>query len=139
VESTLQSVWAPRLLSILRIVAALIFFEHGTQKLLGFPLSERAAPELLSLSGIAGILELVGGALLVLGLFTRPVAFILSGEMAVAYWMAHAPQSFFPVNNGGDAAILYCFVFLYLVAAGGGPWSLDAWLRGTDQPASRAA
>jgi len=139
VESPLQSVWAPRLLSILRIVAALIFFEHGTQKLLGFPLSERAAPELLSLSGIAGILELVGGALLVLGLFTRPVAFILSGEMAVAYWMAHAPQSFFPVNNGGDAAILYCFVFLYLVAAGGGPWSLDAWLRGTDQPASRAA
>ena len=138
-ESTLQSVWAPRLLSILRIVAALIFFEHGTQKLLGFPLSERAAPELLSLSGIAGILELVGGALLVLGLFTRPVAFILSGEMAVAYWMAHAPQSFVPVNNGGDAAILYCFVFLYLVAAGGGPWSLDAWLRGTDQPASRAA
>jgi putative oxidoreductase len=138
-ESTLQSVWAPRLLSILRIVAALIFFEHGTQKLLGFPLSERAAPELLSLSGIAGILELVGGALLLLGLFTRPVAFILSGEMAVAYWMAHAPQSFFPVNNGGDAAILYCFVFLYLFAAGGGPWSLDAWLRNKDQPATRAA
>jgi putative oxidoreductase len=139
VESTLQSVWAPRLLSILRIVAALIFFEHGTQKLLGFPLSERAAPELLSLSGIAGILELVGGALLLLGLFTRPVAFILSGEMAVAYWYAHAPQSFFPVNNGGDAAILYCFVFLYLFAAGGGPWSLDAWLRSKDQPATRAA
>jgi putative oxidoreductase len=138
-ESTLQSIWAPRLLSILRIVAALIFFEHGTQKLLGFPLSERAAPELLSLSGIAGILELVGGALLVLGLFTRPVAFILSGEMAVAYWMAHAPQSFFPVNNGGDAAILYCFVFLYLFAAGGGPWSLDAWLRNKGQPATRAA
>jgi len=138
-ESTLQSVWAPRLLSILRIVAALIFFEHGTQKLLGFPLSERAAPELLSLSGIAGILELVGGALLLLGLFTRPVAFILSGEMAVAYWYAHAPQSFFPVNNGGDAAILYCFVFLYLFAAGGGPWSLDAWLRSKDQPATRAA
>ena len=91
-ESTLQSVWAPRLLSILRIVVALIFMEHGTQKLLGFPISERAAPELLSLSGIAGILELVGGALLVLGLFTRPVAFILSGEMAVAYWLAHAPR-----------------------------------------------
>ena len=132
-ESTLQSVWAPRLLSILRIVVALIFMEHGTQKLLGFPISERAAPELLSLSGIAGILELVGGALLVLGLFTRPVAFILSGEMAVAYWLAHAPDSFFPVNNGGDAAILYCFVFLYLFAAGGGPWSLDSWLRGKDQ------
>ena len=138
-ESTLQSVWAPRLLSILRIVAALIFMEHGTQKLLGFPVSERDAPELLSLSGIAGILELVGGALLVLGLFTRPVAFILSGEMAVAYWLAHAPQSFFPVNNGGDAAILYCFVFLYLFAAGGGPWSLDAWLRGKREVAGARA
>jgi putative oxidoreductase len=138
-ESTLQSVWAPRLLSILRIVAALIFMEHGTQKLLGFPLSERAAPELLSMSGIAGVLELVGGALLALGLFTRPVAFILSGEMAVAYWIAHAPRDFFPVNNGGDAAILYCFVFLYLFAAGGGPWSLDAWLRGTREVAGARA
>jgi putative oxidoreductase len=137
-ESTLQTVWAPRLLSILRIVSALIFMEHGTQKLLGFPLSEQAAPELLSLGGISGILELVGGVLLVLGLFTRPVAFILSGMMAVAYWYAHAPQDFFPVNNGGDAAILYCFVFLYLFAAGGGPWSLDAWLRSKDQPATRA-
>ena len=136
---TLQTVWAPRLLSILRIVAALIFMEHGTQKLLGFPLSERAAPELLSLGGIAGVLELVGGALLVLGLFTRPVAFILSGEMAVAYWYSHAPQSFFPVNNGGDAAILYCFIFLYLFAAGGGPWSLDNWLRGKAQSEARAA
>jgi putative oxidoreductase len=138
-ESTLQTVWAPRLLSILRIVAALIFMEHGTQKLLGFPISEGPGPALFSLSGIAGILELIGGALLVLGLFTRPVAFILSGEMAVAYWMAHAPQSFFPVNNGGDAAILYCFVFLYLFAAGPGPWSLDAWLRHKDQPATGTA
>jgi putative oxidoreductase len=135
----LETVWAPRALAVLRIVAALIFMEHGTQKLFGFPPSDRPQPELFSLSGLAGVLEFFGGILLVLGLFTRPVAFILSGEMAVAYWMAHAPQSFFPVNNGGDAAILYCFVFLYLVAAGGGPWSLDAWLRGTDQPASRAA
>lgn len=129
-NSELQTVWAPRLLSILRIVSALIFFEHGTQKLLGFPPSENPGPELLSLSGLAGVLELVGGALLVLGLFTRPVAFILAGEMAVAYWMAHAPQSFYPALNGGDAAILFCFVFLYLFAAGGGPWSLDA-LRGS--------
>jgi putative oxidoreductase len=136
---TLQTVWAPRLLSILRIVAALIFMEHGTQKLLGFPPSENPSPELLSLSGIAGILELVGGALLVLGLFTRPVAFILSGQMAVAYWLVHAPRSFYPVLNGGDPAILYCFVFLYLFAAGGGLWSLDNWLRGKDQPAARAA
>lgn len=121
----LQAVWAPRVLSILRIVAALIFFEHGTQKLLGFPPPE-SAPAFLSLSWIAGVFELVGGALLVLGLFTRPVAFILSGQMAVAYWIAHAPRSFFPVLNGGDAAILYCFVFLYLAFAGGGPWSVDA-------------
>jgi putative oxidoreductase len=135
---TLQTVWAPRLLSILRIVAALIFMEHGTQKLLGFPVSEDPVPALFSLSGIAGILELIGGALLVLGLFTRPVAFILSGQMAVAYWYAHAPRSFFPVNNEGDAAILYCFVFLYLFAAGAGPWSLDNWLRGKGEPAAQA-
>jgi putative oxidoreductase len=121
----LQTVWAPRVLSILRIVTALIFFEHGTQKLLGFPPTENP-PTLFSLGWIAGALELVGGALLALGLFTRPVAFILAGEMAFAYWMAHAPRSFFPVLNGGDAAILYCFVFLYLAFAGGGPWSVDA-------------
>jgi putative oxidoreductase len=121
----LQTVWAPRVLSVLRIVAALIFFEHGSQKLLGFPPSPNP-PALMSLSWIAGALELVGGALLALGLFTRPVAFVLSGEMAFAYWLAHAPRSFFPVLNGGDAAILYCFVFLYLAFAGAGPWSVDA-------------
>ena len=121
----LETVWAPRVLSILRIVAALIFMEHGTQKLFGFPPGDRPQPELFSLFGLAGVLELFGGILLVLGLFTRPVAFILSGEMAVAYWMAHAPQSFFPIVNGGDSAILYCFVFLYLAVAGGGAWSLD--------------
>jgi putative oxidoreductase len=122
----LETVWAPRVLSILRIVAALLFFEHGTSKLLGFPPSEHSGPEFLSLSWVAGVLELVGGALLVVGLFTRLVAFVLSGEMAFAYWMAHAPNSAFPLANGGDAAILYCFVFLYIVFAGGGPWSLDA-------------
>jgi putative oxidoreductase len=127
---TLQTVWAPRVLSILRIVAALIFMEHGTWKLLGFPPAEGPQPELLSLSGVAGVLELFGGALLVLGLFTRPVAFVLSGEMAFAYWIAHAPRSFFPLLNDGDAAILYCFVFLYLAAAGGGAWSLDNVWRG---------
>lgn len=125
----LETVWAPRVLSILRIVAALLIFEHGTSKLLGFPPSDHSGAELLSLSWIAGALELVGGALLIVGLFTRPVAFILSGEMAVAYWMAHAPQGPFPLANGGDAAILYCFVFLYLAFAGGGPWSLDALRR----------
>ena len=125
----LQTVWAPRMLSILRIVAALIFFEHGTQKLLGFPPSD-GAPAFLSLSWTAGIFELIGGALLILGLFTRPVAFVLSGVMAFAYWLVHAPQNFFPVNNGGDAAILYCFVFLYFVFAGPGPWSIDAMRAG---------
>jgi putative oxidoreductase len=128
--TTIQTIWAPRLLSILRIVAALIFMEHGTQKLLGFPASANPGPALFSLSGLAGTLEMVGGALLVLGLFTRPVAFILSGEMAFAYFMSHAPRNFFPILNGGDAAILYCFVFLYIAAAGGGPWSLDR-LRGS--------
>lgn len=119
--------WAPPVLSILRIVAAIIFFEHGTAKLLGFPETGRPAPELLSLPWFAGVLEIVGGALLFVGLFTRPVAFILSGQMAFAYWLAHAPQSTYPVLNQGDAAILYCFIFLYLVFAGPGPWSLDAW------------
>jgi putative oxidoreductase len=121
----LETVWAPRALSILRIVSALIFMEHGTQKWLNFPPLGRAAPELASMSGFGGVVELVGGALLVLGLFTRPVAFILSGEMAIAYWWSHAPRAFFPVVNQGDAAILYCFIFLYLAFAGGGAWSLD--------------
>ena len=122
--------WAPQMLSVLRIMTALLFLEHGTQKILNFP-PHPSPPELLSLSGIQGLIELVGGVLLTLGLFTRPVAFILSGDMAVAYFMAHAPESFFPVVNRGDAAVLYCFVFLYFVFAGGGPWSVDAARRGT--------
>ena len=127
--SGVTALWAPRLLSILRIVTALIFFEHGTSKLLGFPPSPVGSPTPFSLGWDAGLIELVGGAFLILGLFTRPVAFILSGEMAFAYWLAHAPRSVFPVVNGGDAAILYCFIFLYLAAAGGGPWSVDAQRR----------
>ena len=125
-SEALTTTWAPRVLGVLRIMSALIFMAHGTQKILSFPASDRPAPDILSLSGIAGVLELFGGALLVLGLFTRPVAFVLSGLMAFAYFIAHAPRSFFPILNGGDAAILYCFVFLYLVFAGGGPWRLDA-------------
>ena len=129
------ALWAPRVLSILRIVAALIFLEHGTQKLLGFP-AHPNPPGIWTTSWIAAILEIVGGPLLLLGLFTRPVAFILSGEMAVAYWTAHAPRSVFPVLNNGDAAVLYCFVFLYFVFAGPGPWSLDA-LMGRETGAGR--
>ncbi len=118
--------WTPQLLSVLRIVAALLFLEHGLQKLFGVPAPPASGlPPALSLIWFAAVLELVGGLLLVAGLFTRPVAFILSGEMAVAYWMAHAPRSPFPVINGGDAAILFCFVFLYVALAGAGPWSLD--------------
>jgi putative oxidoreductase len=121
-------------LSIVRIVAALIFMEHGTAKLLGFPPPANPGPAAMTLTWFAGAIEIVGGALLALGLFTRPVAFILSGEMAFAYWMAHAPRNFFPLLNGGDAAILYCFLFLYIAFAGGGPWSLDAMMgRGRDQ------
>lgn len=119
--------WAPRLLSVLRIVAGLTFMSHGIAKLFKYPpLPVFAKLELVSLIGFAGALELVGGALLILGLFTRPVAFILSGEMAFAYFMAHAPRGFHPLLNGGEAAILFCFIFLYLAGAGAGPWSLDA-------------
>lgn len=129
--------FSPQLLSVLRIVAALIFMAHGTSKLLGFPATEMFAepPPAFSLIWFAGVLELVGGALLVLGLFTRPVAFVLSGEMAIAYWMAHAPRSFYPIQNDGDAAILYCFVFLYIAAAGGGAWALDNLLFRKKAPA----
>jgi len=126
--------WSPRLLSVLRIMAALLFLEHGTSKLLGFPPTPPpptgAHPfELFSMFGFSGILELVGGILLVIGLFTRITAFILSGEMAVAYFMAHAHNGFFPILNKGELAALYCFVFLYFAVAGGGPWSLDRLLR----------
>lgn len=121
----IEAAWAPRALSVLRITSALIFTLHGSQKLFGFP-EAKFQPELLSLMGIGGLLELVGGLLLLVGLFTRPVAFVLSGMMAVAYWMFHAPNSLFPTLNGGDASILYCFVFLYLVFAGAGSWSLDS-------------
>jgi putative oxidoreductase len=132
--------WSPQLLSVLRIATAFLFMSHGTQKLLGFPVPRATPVELWSLSGVAGQLELVGGALLLLGLFTRPVAFILSGEMAVAYFLAHAPQSFWPIVNRGELAALYCFVFLYLCAAGGGPWSVDHWWRErARQKASRLA
>ena len=117
--------WSPRMLSVLRIVTGLLFLEHGTQKLLGFPPPANPGPALFSLLGFQGILELVGGILILIGLFTRPVAFILAGDMAVAYFHSHGPRGFFPTLNGGQLAILFCFVFLYLFVAGGGAWSVD--------------
>jgi len=128
-ESDFGGRYAPQALSLLRIVSALIFLLHGSSKLLGFPPSEMPMPPAMSFLWFGGVLELIGGLILLFGLFSRPVAFILSGEMAVAYWMFHAPQSTFPSVNGGDAAILYCFVFLLIAAAGPGPWSIDSALR----------
>jgi putative oxidoreductase len=124
------SPWASRMRSVLRIVAGLMFLSAGTMKLFGFPPPPVPMPPmpLLSQRGIGGMLEFVGGICIVLGLFTRPVAFVLSGEMAVAYFQFHYPQSFFPTNNNGQPAALYCFIFLYLVFAGAGAWSLDALL-----------
>ena len=117
--------WAPRMLSVLRIMTALLFLAHGTQKLFGFP-TPQYMPEAFTMGWFAAVIELVGGALLTLGLFTRAAAFICAGEMAFAYFIAHFPKSFFPAVNGGDAAVLFCFIFLYLFVAGGGAWSVDA-------------
>lgn len=117
--------WAPYALALLRIMTALLFIEHGTAKLLGFPASDMR-PAFLTLGWIAGLMEIVGGGLVLVGFWTRATAFVLSGQMAVAYFMAHAPGSFFPLLNGGDAAILFCFIFFYLVFSGPGAWSLDA-------------
>jgi putative oxidoreductase len=125
--AALRLTWEPRMLSILRMIIGLLYMEHGLAKVVGFPLQpNHKAYELFTLNpGIQGLLELVGGLLLAFGLFTRPVAFILAGNMAVAYFMAHAPKGFFPLLNGGELAIVYCFVFLFIWVAGGGEWSLD--------------
>jgi len=122
--------WGPQFLSILRIVAGLLFVPLGTMKLFAWPMGmppDGGTAPLLTQVGIGGLLEVVGGALILIGLFTRPVAFILSGEMAVAYFQFHAPMGFWPMVNQGQPAILFCFIFLYLSAAGAGPWSVDAW------------
>jgi putative oxidoreductase len=121
--------WSAAALSVLRIVAAFLFMAHGMSKLLGFPGPQPPQFALLSLVGLAGVLELVGGVLLLIGLFARPVAFVLSGEMAFAYFIAHAPHGFWPLVNRGELAALYCFVFLFLAVAGAGPWSVDHWWR----------
>jgi putative oxidoreductase len=124
----LETPWAARMLSVLRVVAGLVFWQHGVQKILQFPL-DRPGPELFSMSWFAGAIEFVLAPPLIVGLLTRPVAFILAGEMAFAYWIGHAPRGFFPYANGGNLAIMYCFVFLYLAFAGGGPWSMDHAMR----------
>src|SRR5438874_8769646 len=138
----LRLAWEPRMLSILRIMTGLLFLEHGTAKIFDFPHQpDHKTWVLMTLvPGIQGLLEVIGGALITAGLFTRIVAFILAGNMAVAYFMSHAPQNFYPLLNRGDAAILYCFVFLYIWVAGGGAWSLDnALFRQTGRVPSRAA
>jgi putative oxidoreductase len=122
---SILNIWRPRVLSILRIVTAFLFMQHGTQKMFGFPAPQRSEFDLFSLSGVAGTLEVVGGVLLLVGLFTRPVAFLLSGLMAFAYFIAHAPKSFWPLLNGGELAAMWAFLFLYLSFAGGGEWSID--------------
>ena len=128
----LISKWAQEILSALRIVAAFMFMQHGGQKMFGFPVAGGREFELFTLNpGLIGVLAVFGGALLLVGLLTRPVAFVLSGSMAFAYFMVHAPQDFWTRANGGDAAVLYCFLFLYMAAVGGGKWSLDnLWRRG---------
>ncbi|MGH8143874.1 MAG: DoxX family protein [Steroidobacteraceae bacterium] len=130
-KDTLQA-WAPQLRSVLRIVAALLFMQHGSAKL--FHLPHQAIfdhLQLMSLMGVQGILEFFGGLLLLVGLFSRPIAFLLSGDMAVAFFMVHFRRGWLPILNGGDLAVLFTFVYLYLWVAGPGPWSIDAWLRGS--------
>ena len=125
INATLTN-WAPQIRSILRIVVGLLFLQHGLVKLFAFPMPPQTPPAVMSLLWYQGIIEIVGGALLTLGLLTRPVALILAGDMAVAYFMSHAPRSFYPIENNGNLAVLYCFVFFYLAFAGPGPWSIDA-------------
>jgi putative oxidoreductase len=122
--------YTPHVQSVLRIAASFVFILHGTQKLFAWPANEpRAAADVFSQIGLAGILETFGGLLMLVGLFTQPVAFILSGEMAVAYFQSHFPRSFWPVLNGGEPAVLYCFIWLFFSVAGPGPWSIDALLK----------
>ena len=125
--------YSGELLSLLRIFAGYTFMLHGTQKLFSFPIEPRMEVELVSMIGLAGLIETIGGLLLVIGLFTRPVAFLCAGMMGVAYWIAHVPQGNFlwPLANGGDAAVLFCFGFLYIAAVGGGKWSVDSARQGS--------
>jgi putative oxidoreductase len=130
--------YSPYVLSILRIMAALLFFEHGTSRLFGWP-SPLPTPPFLTLYWFTGAIEFTGGALLAVGLLSRPAAFIMSGNMAAAYFLSHAPKAFFPILNRGDSAILFCFVFFYIFIAGPGPWSLDVLWRSRSSRSSSSA
>ena len=127
IQDTAKS-YAPYVLSILRIMSALLLLQHGLSKFFGFPMAMQT-PATFSLFWFAGAIEIVGGVLLLIGLWTQPVAFILSGELAFAYFIGHAPRSFYPLVNNGEAAVLFCFVYFYIAFAGGGPWSVDAMRR----------
>jgi putative oxidoreductase len=130
-SSSISATWTPPILSVLRIVAGFLFMTHGSAKILHVPYVHNLENlQVFSLIGAAGLLELIGGALVMIGLFTRQAAFVLSGEMAFAYFIAHAPHAFLPLLNHGESAVLYCFLFLYLAFAGPGPWGVDALRRG---------
>lgn len=131
----LRAEWEPRVLSILRIMVGLLYLQHGLNKLFNFPPTATHRPYDIAtlVPGVAGPLETIGSLFIIFGLFTRPVAFLLSGEMALAYFMAHAPRGFYPLLNGGELAVLYCFIFFYLFVAGGGSWSLDRMRRRGDR------
>jgi putative oxidoreductase len=135
-----ELLWTNRALAMLRIVTALLYLEHGTGKILGFPMSSMAFPPPWTLFWVAGWIEMVGSLLLMIGLLTRPVAFLLAGEMAIAYWLIHAPDSIFPIINRGEAAVLFCFIFLLFFTTGAGAWSVDEWLlkRRDEREAARA-
>lgn len=130
-----RSPWPQRMLSVLRVVVGLVFIEHGTQKLFGVPpaAGPRIPLHLISQTGLAGVLETVGGLCIILGFLTRPVAFLLAGEMAVAYFQVHIKRAFLPIQNGGDNAVLFCFLYLYLIFAGAGTWSIDHVLARTER------
>lgn len=127
-ENNFWKTWEPKILSVMRFITGFLFIWHGTQKLFGFPPSQRAGEAPAFVTYVGGSLEFFGGILILIGLFTRWTSFILCGLMAVAYWMAHGTQAFLPLQNGGELAVLYCFVFLYLFFAGGGEWSVDKYV-----------
>ena len=124
-SETFWATWSPRVLSVARIVVGLLFLEHGLSKYTGFPTPGPASFHVIGLLGLAGAIEIIGGVLIAIGLFTRAAAFIASGEMAFAYFISHFPKSFDPLTNGGDEAILFCFIFLLIAFEGGGPWGVD--------------